>query len=365
MNQPTFSDPEALLAAIVAASGAVTLANGRVRLAGPPALLQSDLARHARAHKEALRTYLQTTDYPSTVPNDCNTATVNPIIGQVPERMEPPATVAVSREPCATPEEPTATGQLGQLQQVAETDAPASRLQQGHCNRAEPPLPEERSADMATVAVLQPSGSARARSTRAEETTPFPTVVYPSAFPTQGSQSNRPYWPCLVCNLRMWSSASQSHWYCSNCGALSGDEMPTWSCWCGAWRWVAAPVNGGVVSADGLRVRTHAQGIKRKGVGNERSAWMKQRVTFSPEAAELPGLPGDAAQVIELPDGFGTFTRAQRTAWAREQIQMVALEMLADVAAMHGKVPPTAAQQAAYLRAVQPGIDEALAGVGR
>ncbi len=92
---------------------------------------------------------------------------------------------------------------------------------------------------------------------------------------------------------------------------------------------------------------------------------MKQRVTFSPEAAELPGLPGDAAQVIELPDGFGTFTRAQRTAWAREQIQMVALEMLADVAAMHGKVPPTAAQQAAYLRAVQPGIDEALAGVGR
>jgi hypothetical protein len=71
--------------------------------------------------------------------------------------------------------------------------------------------------------------------------------------------------------------------------------------------------------------------------------------------------PEDTA--IDVPDNLATYSAAQRREWARRQIEAISLEMLKDIGAMHGAVP-TPEQQAAYLRDIRPGIDEAL-GVAR
>lgn len=86
---------------------------------------------------------------------------------------------------------------------------------------------------------------------------------------------------------------------------------------------------------------------------------MQQRVTYSPEAAAMLGLPADAEQVVELPEGFGRFTAAQRRSWARSEIEQVALARLRDLAGMGGRVP-SPEEESAYLASVASGIDNAL-----
>jgi hypothetical protein len=43
--------------------------------------------------------------------------------------------------------------------------------------------------------------------------------------------------------------------------------------------------------------------------------------------------------LITLPDGFEHFTPAQRQAWVRREIEAIALEVLADIGTVAGRVP--------------------------
>lgn len=56
--------------------------------------------------------------------------------------------------------------------------------------------------------------------------------------PTGRRPGERPYWACAVCGYCMWSHVGTTFWYCSNCGALPGDERPSWPCLCGATQWI-------------------------------------------------------------------------------------------------------------------------------
>ena len=60
-----------------------------------------------------------------------------------------------------------------------------------------------------------------------------------------------------------------------------------------------------------------------------------------------------SSSLCNEPLGFQSFTRAKREAWARQQIEAIALEMLHDMAADMG-VDPTKAQVAAYLANMRP-----------
>jgi hypothetical protein len=64
-----------------------------------------------------------------------------------------------------------------------------------------------------------------------------------------------------------------------------------------------------------------------------------------------------------LPAGFETFTDEQCRQWLRSQIEHTAMEMFNDLAEATG-VTPTRAMKAAYLRNIQPGIDQAVGGSG-
>jgi hypothetical protein len=96
----------------------------------------------------------------------------------------------------------------------------------------------------------------------------------------------------------------------------------------------------------------------------EMETTMRKVLGFSPEAAALLGLPADATTSVDLPDDFNSYSPEQRRAWARQQIEDTAVEILRDVGAMHGKVP-SQEQIAEYLHNIAPGINMALVGVGR
>ena len=86
------------------------------------------------------------------------------------------------------------------------------------------------------------------------------------------------------------------------------------------------------------------------------------KVQFDAASAAPMGVrPEDTA--IDVPDDLSSYSQTRRREWVRQQIEQVALEMLADVGAMCGVVP-SPEQQTAYLASIKPGIDEALEGSG-
>lgn len=83
-------------------------------------------------------------------------------------------------------------------------------------------------------------------------------------------------------------------------------------------------------------------------------------ITLDPaQCAELGIDPADTA--IDLPPNFERLSPEQRKAWARQQMEQIAMEIFEDAAQIAGN-RATPAQGAAYLQGIQPGLDAALEG---
>ena len=73
---------------------------------------------------------------------------------------------------------------------------------------------------------------------------------------------------------------------------------------------------------------------------------------------------GGQTVTIEVPTDLDHSTPDQRRAWTGREIEAVALGLLADLGAAHGRVA-TSTQKELFLEAVRPGIEAALKGGNR